>query len=84
MQKIQILIILRVPSISDFEVALQFWKSARPKLPKMAQNGLKLYDLVKNGNFLPIKNTNYPSKWRAWRVLAKTLPSIQRQGVFWV
>ena len=36
----------------------------------MAQNGLKLYDLVKNGNFLPVKNASYPSKW--W-VLAKAL-----------
>ena len=39
----------------------------------MAKNGLKLFNLVKNGNFLPIKNTSYPSKWWAWRVLAKAL-----------
>ena len=30
-------------------------------------------NLAKNGNFLPVKNASYLSKWRAWRVLAKAL-----------
>ena len=34
-----------------------------------AQNGLKLYKMVQSGQFLPVKNKSYPSKWRAWLVL---------------
>ena len=29
---------------------------------KMVQNGLKLYKMAQNGNFLPIKNGTYSSK----------------------
>ena len=36
----------------------------------MVQNGLKLYEIVQNGNFLL---GSYLSKWRAWWVLAKAL-----------
>ena len=39
----------------------------------MVRNRLKLYKTVQNGHFLPIKNVIYPSKWRAWRVIAKAL-----------
>ena len=33
--------------------------------------------MVKLGNFLPAKNRSNPTKWWAWRVLAKTLYCVQ-------
>ena len=38
------------------------FESAHLKLPEMAQNGLKLCNLVKNGNFLPVKKCKLPVK----------------------
>ena len=40
---------------------------------KIDQNRPKLYDMVQNGNFWPVENKSYPSKWPAWQVLAKAL-----------
>ena len=42
----------------------------------MVQNKLKLYKMVQNCHFLPVKHVSSPSKWRAWRVLAKALALI--------
>ena len=36
-----------------------------------SKNGLKGYEMVQNGHFLPAKTGGYLSKWQAWRVLAE-------------